>query len=264
MQAQSRDSRPSAQALPTPQVSSRELEYLFIFLRFPALLDHVVNTAWSRLRSLVSPTMLSHSVSIRRLRLRHSATLFACVVMVSAAARAQTFTGDPIAEPVRREILAIYDSREEARPDQTRIHRLAEMPLNYLGFVVSYWDVNAPLPSAERTASARGVLTWFRRAPPSAFYLWGLERLTSGVRMVVLGDSGLPSGNTSLADANRMFGEIGFGLSGAVVDVTYAARILHRDDLIGFERAARSGAAGVSDRRGAAGRRRLSSRAGAS
>src|SRR5437763_14948475 len=54
--------------------------------------------------------------------------------------------------------------------------------------------------------------------------------------MVVLGDSGLPSGNTSLADANRMFREIGFGLSGAVVDVTYATRILHRDDLVGFER----------------------------
>jgi hypothetical protein len=54
--------------------------------------------------------------------------------------------------------------------------------------------------------------------------------------MVVLGDSGLPSGNTSLADANRMFREIGFGLSGAVVDITYATRILHRDALIGFER----------------------------
>lgn len=157
-------------------------------------------------------------------------------LLLPLGAAAQITAEEPLAEPVRREILAVYDSREEPRPDQTRIHRFAEMPLNYLGFVLSYWDVNAGLPTAERTARARGVITWFRRAPPSAFYLWGIDLLQRGVRMVVLGDSGLPAGNTSLADANRMFQEIGFGLSGAVVDITYATKVLHRDSLIGFER----------------------------
>jgi polysaccharide biosynthesis protein PelA len=159
-----------------------------------------------------------------------------CALLAFSGVRAQTPDEEPLAEPVKREILAIYDSREEARPDQTRIHRFAEMPLNHLGFVLSYWDVNAPLPSAERAANIRGVLTWFRRAPPTSFYLWGIDRLMEGARMVVLGEGGLPSGNSPLADANRMFREIGFGLSGAVVDITYAARILYRDALIGFER----------------------------
>jgi len=159
-----------------------------------------------------------------------------CALLAFSGARAQTPDEEPLAEPVKREILAIYDSREEARPDQTRIHRFAEMPLNHLGFVLSYWDVNAPLPSAERAANIRGVITWFRRPPRSEFYAWGIERLANGARMVVLGDNGLPTGNASLADANRMFGEIGFGLSGAFVDITYATRILHRDPLIGFER----------------------------
>jgi polysaccharide biosynthesis protein PelA len=159
-----------------------------------------------------------------------------CTLLALSGARAQTASEEPVAEPVKREILAVYDSREEARPDQTRIHRFAEMPLNHLGFVLSYWDVNAPLPSAERAVNIRGVITWFRRAPPSSFYLWGIDRLAEGARMVVLGDSGLPAGNTSLADANRMFREIGFGLSGAVVDITYAAHILYQDALVGFER----------------------------
>ena len=140
-------------------------------------------------------------------------------------------------QPVRREILAVYDSREEPRPDQTRIHRFAEMPLNYFGFVVSYWDINAGLPSAERTANIRGIITWVRRAPPASFYRWGREQVKRGTRMVVLGDSGLASATTSFAEANRMFAEIGFGLSGGVVDLTYSARILHRDALVGFERA---------------------------
>ena len=128
--------------------------------------------------------------------------------------------------------MTVGRSRAPTRPTSP----FAEMPLNYLGFVLSYWDVNAGLPTAERTDKARGVITWFRRAPPSAFYLWGLDLLQRGVRSVVLGDSGLPAANTSLADANRMFQEIGFGLSGAAVDVTYATKVLYRDSLIGFER----------------------------
>jgi polysaccharide biosynthesis protein PelA len=187
--------------------------------------------------------MMLHRLSQAALRRSAGEVLCALVLcalllsdLASDLAHAQIVFDEPAAEPVRREILAIYDSREEARPDQTRIHRLAEMPLNHLGFAVSYWDVNAALPSAERAANARGVITWFRRAPPSGFYLWGIERLASGARMAVLGDSGLLASEASLADANRMFREVGFGLSGAVVDITYATRILHRDDLVGFER----------------------------
>src|SRR5271166_4683347 len=90
-------------------------------------------------------------------------------MLALSGARAQTASEEPVAEPVRREILAVYDSREEPRPDQTRIHRFAEMPLNHLGFVLSYWDVNAGMPTAERSSKVRGVITWFRRAPPRAF-----------------------------------------------------------------------------------------------
>jgi len=161
--------------------------------------------------------------------------LVACGLL-SARARAQTPGDEPRVEPVRREILAIYDSREEIRPDQSRIHRLAEMPLNYLGFVVSYWDISAGLPSAERSENLRGIITWLRRPPPPAFYLWAQQEVTKGARMVVLGDSGLPSGNTSLADANKLFAEIGFGLTGAAVDITYGTRVQRQDALVGFER----------------------------
>jgi hypothetical protein len=171
-----------------------------------------------------------------RLTLPACGILIVCLLSLLSSASAQ-FIGDELGrESVRREILAIYDSRQEARPDQTRIHRFAEMPLNHLGFVVGYWDISAGLPSAERTANLRGIITWFRRPPPASFYQWGLQQLGKGTRMVVLGDSGLPSGNTTLADANRLFAEIGFGLTGALVDITYATRILHRDNLIGFER----------------------------
>ncbi len=162
--------------------------------------------------------------------------LVAIALFLSSGATAQQLADEPGTEPVRREILAFYDSREEPRPDLTRIHRFAEMPLNYFGFVLTYWDVNSGLPPPERVANIRGMMSWFRRAQPGAFYDWAQRVVARGVRMVVIGNSGLPSGNTSLADANKLFAEIGFGLSGAGVDITYGTRILHRDELIGFER----------------------------
>ena len=126
----------------------------------------------------------------RRNILVHSVLLAVCALLVAPAATAQRLGDEPGTEqPVRREILAVYDSREEPRPDQTRIHRFAEMPLNYFGFFVSYWDINAGLPSAERTANIRGIITWFRRAPPASFFRWGREQVRRGTRMVVLGDS---------------------------------------------------------------------------
>ena len=168
---------------------------------------------------------------------RFRVLLFVIVALVfPSAVGAQRLGQEFASEPVRREILAFYDSREEARPDLTRIHRFAEMPLNYFGFVLTYWDVNTGLPSAERAANVRGMITWFRRAQPSAFYDWAQRLVARGARMVVIGNSGLPSTTTPLADANKLFAEIGFGLSGAGVDLTHGTRILQRDELIGYER----------------------------
>jgi len=210
-------------------------EYLFILLvRSPAGLFSASVISWTRLVGLLRPVMRSPPALF--FALLQSIVLVIGALLLAPAAAAQPLADEPRAEPVKREILALYDSREEARPDQTRIHRFAEMPLNHLGFVVTYWDVNAALPGPERTEPVRGVITWFRRAPPPSAYVWGLEQVRGGIAMVVLGDGGVPSDNASLADANRLFAEIGFGFSGTMVDITYGARILHSDGIIGFER----------------------------
>jgi hypothetical protein len=216
-----------------------DLEYLFI-LPLRSLVRPIVVICWTRLVGLVHPVMRSRPPYSNAFVCPNARGTWALLVvfalLLAGAANAQPLADEPRADPVRREILAVYDSREEPRPDQTRVHRFAEMPLNHLGLVVSYWDINAGMPGPDRTENLRGVITWFRRSPPPSFYLWGQEQVARGVRMVVLGDSGLPTGDTALADANRLFADIGFGLTGAAVDITYGTRILHRDALIGFER----------------------------
>ncbi len=215
-----------------------KFEHSFILLSRPRARPFL-DICWTRLIGLLAVVMRRHVCRpiALRIALAQWMLLLLCALPLAPVASAQPLGDEPFVEPVRREILAVYDGREEPRPDQTRIHRFAEMPLNHLGFVVTYWDVNAGVPSADRTANIRGILTWLRRAPPASFYLWAREQVEQGVRTVVLGDSGLPSAGTSLADGNELFAAIGFGLSGNVVDLTYGTRILHRDTLVGFERA---------------------------
>ena len=196
----------------------------------------IIVICWTRLAGFVRAIMRNHIRNVLAPSILTLGILLICALLLPPSAGAQPGGDEPRAEPVRREILAIYDSREEPRPDQTRVHRFAEMPLNHLGFVVSYWDINSGLPDADRIESIRGMITWLRRPAPPLFYLWAQQQAARGVRIVVLGDSGLPSANTSLADANKLFAEIGFGLTGTTVDLTYGARVLQRDALIGFER----------------------------
>jgi hypothetical protein len=208
------------------------LEYRQTFIERPFMLTRrrlggpIIDTC----AGLVAKVMLSRSLR----PLVTASVIF--MHSIALPAMAQPLAEEPHAEPVRREILAIYDSREEPGPDQTRIHRFAEMPLNHLGLVVSFWDINAGLPSQERTENIRGMITWLRHPPPAEFYPWAQAQVVRGVRTVVLGDSVLPSDGASLADANSLYAEIGFGLSGAIVDLTYGTRVLQSDPLIGFER----------------------------
>ena len=157
------------------------------------------------------------------------------VVALAGAATAQPLTRVTALPPLKREILALYDGREEPRPDQTRIHRFAEMPLNYLGFVLRYWDVNASLPTPAQTANIYGAITWFRRSEPTTFYLWAKDLMMRGARMVVLGDGGIAAGEAPPDEANQLFEQIGFRMSGGFIDLTYGTHVLHRDALIGFE-----------------------------
>ena len=96
--------------------------------------------------------------------------------------------------PVKLDILALYDSRHEARPSDSRIHRLAEMPLNWLGFKLTYVDVNGELPTPEASEAYRGVITWFIEPlqDPSKVLGWLDGVAARGVRYVCLGEVAPP------------------------------------------------------------------------
>ena len=140
---------------------------------------------------------------------------------------------------VKRDVIALYDSRRERLPHETRIHKFAEMPLNHLGFRVLYRDVNAPLPNPTTLSGVQGVLTWFveplRR--PEQVVDW-LDRATAnGLKLVILGEIAPPDQAALMPQINRVLGRLGLEHTGEYIDLTWRAFAVEQNaDVVGFER----------------------------
>ncbi len=116
---------------------------------------------------------------------------------------------------ISRRVLALYTAREteHGEPAFTDTHEFLEMPLNHLGFVVDYHDVDKPLPDF---SPYRGVIVWlddYEMAAPEAFLSWLLEASRAGVKLILPAGLDAPSrpggptvGHAELAEILRRFG----------------------------------------------------------
>mgnify|MGYP002080830722 CR=1 FL=1 len=140
---------------------------------------------------------------------------------------------------VKREVLALYDGRSEKAPSETRIHKFAELPLNFLGYKLVYVDINKELPKPEHLARFRGMVSWLVEPmrDPVAFINW-LDRATqTSIRYVLISDVAPPEPEHMRPIVNRILGRIGIHETGEFVNVTHAARVLFADPaMVGFER----------------------------
>jgi polysaccharide biosynthesis protein PelA len=139
---------------------------------------------------------------------------------------------------VTRTVLAIYDSKQEGPPHQTRLHKLAEMPLNHLGFIVEYRDVNQPLPTVDELARYRGIITWFVEplADPHAYVSWLEPATATGLRYVMLGEVAPRESDEMIRPINRILAPLGLAHGGTFIDLTYKSKVLSQDaTMIGFE-----------------------------
>ena len=143
------------------------------------------------------------------------------------------------ARAVNREILALYDARHEATPTSSRLHRLAEMPLNWLGYKLSYRDVNAPLPQVGDLTRYRGILTWFAEpmANRGAYLTWLDQATGAGLKLVALAEIAPSDRENERETAQRILERIGLKDADQFVNVTFKSKPLTADpEMIGFER----------------------------
>ena len=149
----------------------------------------------------------------------------------SRPSSAQASTTAQRGSRVVREVLALYDSTQEAAPDRTRIHRYLELPLNHLGLTVTYWDLAAGLPDAELVKRQRGIITWFgeRLADPGAYLDWAARTAAQGTRFVVLEFVGSTLKPDELPKVNAFMNRLGLEVMPRWVGTAEAGSIVTRD-----------------------------------
>ncbi len=163
-----------------------------------------------------------------------------CLLLGQATAPAWSIEVEFSSRPVRREIVALYDSKVEARPGETRIHRFAEMPLNWLGYALVYRDINEPLPELETLGRYRGVISWFLEplTQPAVVADWLDTATRAGLRYALFGEPAPPLEVGRSGALARVMGRLGLADGGNHVEVTFDSRIVSSDpEMIGFERA---------------------------
>lgn len=161
--------------------------------------------------------------------------LFAVVAIICEPARGETAT-------VPRTILGLYDSVEEERR-WSNIHLRAEMPLNHLGLIVRYLDINQPLPNVSELPDVRGALLWANSSSmkdPRRFLDWAEALLDSGRYLVLMGTlpfmTDATGKETSHVAINRLLGKLGIRNEWAWTSLTYNVRIVHKNpEMVEFE-----------------------------
>lgn len=149
-----------------------------------------------------------------------------------------------VPRPIARTVLALYDSAEVTSPRYSDVHALAEMPLNHLGLIVRYHDIQMGWPPVGTLRNVRGVLTWFEddsMRDPHGYLRW-IEQLSQHrIPLVVIGSLGAfrdDHGTPVPFDAiNRALAGLGWRYDGGWHTTTYGTRYVIRDPrLIEFER----------------------------
>ena len=186
-----------------------------------------------------SPLRISALAKPARLASLSAMLALLLAVLMMTAPSAWAIEVEFTAKTVRREIVALYDSRHEKKPSETRIHKFAEMPLNYLGYTLRYVDVNGPLPEPAELARSRGMMSWLIEplARPADYVEW-LDRVTEkGIRFALISEIAPPENEKMRPTIGRVLNRLGLAQSGEYVNITNRARMTTVDAaMVGFER----------------------------
>ncbi len=149
-------------------------------------------------------------------------------------------------EPTTRTVLALFSSLE-GKMDETNIHLFAEMPLNYLGIKLKYWDIEKGLPPAKLLEGCRGVITWYGgdyigESKALSYCRWLNSLLDQGLKLVVLDRFGVK--NSSRPDIKssieRVFEKLGLSYYDVYSQNPQRIKVVYKDSqMVEFERSLR-------------------------
>ncbi|MEQ1697622.1 MAG: hypothetical protein ABL901_17445 [Hyphomicrobiaceae bacterium] len=158
----------------------------------------------------------------------------------TASGRSEPLKPDPAAgHLLKRDVLALYDSADEPTPDKTRIHKFLEMPLNHLGYRLTYWDLKRGTPSPEITLKHAAAVSWFgdaKLANAAGYFKWAAWASRMKVKFVLFGLLGAPGTQDDAPQINELFAGLGLKYTPHYVSDTAASRLRAKDAFVEFER----------------------------
>ncbi len=162
-------------------------------------------------------------------------------IIVWTALVSAIWADDPT--PLPRVVYALYDPASEEIPRFSLVHRVLEMPLNWLGFHMEYIDITDAFPAWRDDVA--GVVLWL----PSGVMVKNVERymewLEAGAskqkKLLIMGNPGINTRWRDMAHGrarvNRLFSYIGMHDTGNWTELTYSTTIAKQNDLmVEFER----------------------------
>lgn len=147
-------------------------------------------------------------------------------------------------EPISRHLIGLWDSQVDGEIEKSLVHRNLEMPLNYLGFDILYYDVHDVLPELAGRKDVAGILICFQDATaikdPEGFIEWAVHASENGKKIVIMGnpgfirdENGVP---TSASAVNRLYDKIGFKTAGNEIQYPFDYSIVSgSNDLLPYE-----------------------------
>ncbi len=161
----------------------------------------------------------------------------------ASAGASQQADGFNSGDVLPRQIIALYDAKVEGDPRYTLSHRFLEMPLNHLGYIVKYHDINESFPKIDE--SVRGVIAWFTSETqlddPSALFEWLHKAIDKKKKLLVMGGLGVSEKfraiDKNLQSLNRIMHRIGVHDRNNWVNILHNVEISSvTPDLTNFER----------------------------
>ena len=144
-----------------------------------------------------------------------------------------------------RTVLALYDSSENDKPQWSKIHQFAEMPLNHLGIKLKYYNIRQGLPELDSISDLIGIISWFNSGiqleDPLSYLKWLESVVRSGRKIVILGDPGIRVDKEGKSVAgvylNRFFRLLGLKYTDDWISFTYDLEFVFKDaNVVEFER----------------------------
>ncbi len=154
-----------------------------------------------------------------------------------------TFLSEKSDTSMKRKILSLYDQRVYPDPFHSRIHQIAEMPLNHLGMEVVHRPIQDPYPTLDDMKEFRGILTWFDDkdaiTEPVSYCNWLAQQMNEGRKVVILENPGffIPEKENPPPACREMFRTMGVEYRGGYTKNPYFMEMVSKDPkMVEFER----------------------------